>query len=90
MALGRGSLVRRLTRRGPTAQDTSSVERIEERKRTLSRATEQWLSLLREMEHAGQTGEARYETYYRAYLQSKEQQKRVDLELFNVRRGLTS
>jgi hypothetical protein len=40
------------------------------------------------MEHAGQSGEAKYESYYRAYLQAKQHQKRVDLELFNYRQGL--
>jgi hypothetical protein len=52
-------------------------------------ATEQWLSLLREMERNGETSEPRYETYFRAYLRSKQQEKRFDLELFNMRQGLT-
>jgi hypothetical protein len=42
------------------------------------------------MEAAGQTTDPRYETYYQAYLQAKQQQKRADLELFNLRQSLTS
>lgn len=93
MAHGRReSLLRRLTRRlrqSPEPLDTREVQRIEERHRSLADATQQWLSLLREMEHAGQSGDARYETYYQAYLRAKEQQKQVDLELFNQRHGLS-
>lgn len=72
--------------RKASAQD---VRRVEAKQRTLSQATEQWLSLLREMETRGETSDARYETYYQAYLQAKQQQKRVDLELFNLRQGLS-
>lgn len=69
--------------------DKGGVRRIEERRRGLAAATEEWLSLLREMEQAGQTGDAKYEAYYQAYLRAKQQQKRADLELFNLR-SLTS
>lgn len=62
---------------------------IEERHRKLTAAADQWLSLLREMEQSGHSGEARYEAYYQAYLRTKQQQKRLDLELFNVRQRLT-
>jgi hypothetical protein len=92
MALGRSGLFfRRLTRSdgGAANRTTSNFQRIEERQRTLAKATEEWLSLLQEMEHAGQSSEPRYETYYRAYLQAKQQQKRLDLELFNLRKGLS-
>jgi hypothetical protein len=68
----------------------SRYGRIEERHRSLSKAAEQWLTLLQEMEAAGQTTDPRYETYYQAYLQAKQQQKRADLELFNLRQSLTS
>ena len=56
-----------------------------EKQRALQKATDQWLSLLREMEQQGQSGEAAYERYYRAYLDAKQQQKDVDLQLFNLR-----
>jgi hypothetical protein len=62
---------------------------MEERRRGLAQATQEWLALLREMEHEGQSGDARYEAYFQAYLQAKQQQKRADLELFNLRNGLT-
>jgi len=72
---------------GPTMRD---VQRIEEKHRAAHEATERWLSLLREMEHAGQSSDARYDTYYQAYLRAKQQQKHIDLELFNLRQGLSS
>ncbi len=94
MALGkRGSLLRRLAHRDDQSAclpDLREVRRAEERQKTLAEATERWLSLLREMEHAGQSGDARYETYFRAYLEAKQRQKRVDLELFNLRQRLSS
>jgi hypothetical protein len=39
------------------------------------------------MERNGESGEARYDLYFQAYLQAKQQQKRVDLELFNLKQG---
>ena len=94
MALAeRGTVIRRLSQRLRGESPTSEGRRhrqTEERYESVSRAVDQWLSLLREMEHAGQSGEARYETYYQAYLQAKQQQKRIDLELFNLRQGLSS
>jgi hypothetical protein len=92
MGQSRPSLVGRLTRlfrTGDADSVASRCGRIEERHRTLSRAAEQWLTLLQEMEAAGQTTDPRYETYYQAYLQAKQQQKRADLELFNLRQSLT-
>ncbi|HLJ68188.1 MAG TPA: hypothetical protein VKX16_12595 [Chloroflexota bacterium] len=67
-----------------------SLERLEARREAHSRAKEQWLSVLRDMERDGQTGEARYESYYRAYMTAKQQEKRAELELFNLRQGLSS
>ncbi|HCG02820.1 MAG TPA: hypothetical protein DEV93_20035 [Chloroflexi bacterium] len=63
--------------------------RAEEKMHGASDAIEQWLSLLRELERDGESGDARYDTYYRAYLQAREQEKRAELELFNLQQGLT-
>lgn len=79
-------LTRRLRSRGASGGERDA-RRIEERRRGLAAATQEWLSLLREMERAGQTGDAKYEAYYQAYLRAKQQQKRADLELFNLRSG---
>ena len=73
-----------LSRGSPEGRD---VRRIEERRRGLATATQEWLSLLRDMERSGQTGDVKYEAYYQAYLRSKQQQKRADLDLFNLRSG---
>jgi hypothetical protein len=86
----RPPVLRRLFPSGEPATPGHTLRRIEEKQRSLTAATEKWLSLLREMEHAGQSGDAQYEAYYQAYLQAKQQQKRVDLELFNLRNGLTT
>lgn len=85
----RPSILERLSRGllSRPGSNMGDVRRIEERRRGLAAATEEWLSLLREMEHAGQTGDAKYEAYYQAYLRSKQQQKRADLDLFNHRSG---
>ncbi len=64
------------------------VRRLRERHASLKRATDQWLSLLKEMELNGESGRTEYERYYQAYLQAKQQQKDVDLQLFNRRSGL--
>jgi hypothetical protein len=40
------------------------------------------------MERAGQTADPRYDAYFQAYLQARQQEKRAELDLFNVRRGL--
>jgi hypothetical protein len=40
------------------------------------------------MELNGETATSEYERYYQAYRQAKQQEKAVDLELFNRRRGL--
>lgn len=66
----------------------NELARLEEKQRSAAQATEHWLTLLREMEHNGESADPRYETYYQAYLQAREQQKRIDLQLFNMRRGL--
>ena len=67
----------------------SELRRLEEKYKTAAAATQQWLSLLREMERNGETDEGRYEQYYGAYLQAKQLEKRIDLDLFNLREGLT-
>ena len=64
------------------------MRRLRERHASLKHATEEWRSLLREMELNGESGGAQYERYFQAYLQAKQQQKTVDLQLFNRRRGL--
>lgn len=61
------------------------VRKLQEKQVALRRATDEWLSLLRDMEQQGQSGEAAYDRYYKAYLGAKQQQKQVDLLLFNVR-----
>ena len=78
-----------LLRRRPGSASDAEFRRVEEKYRTAVEATQQWLSLLREMERNGETNEGRYEQYYNAYLQAKQQEKRSDLELFNLREGLT-
>lgn len=89
MARHPGHLIERLTgslRR--TNGGSRDMLRLAEKQRALSAATEQWLSLLRDMEHEGQSSDPRYETYYRAYLDAKRQEERAGLDLFNLRRGL--
>jgi len=70
--------------------DPPRYREIEEKRRRLGQATQQWLVLLREMECNGETGDGRYETYYQAYLQARDHEKRADLELFNLRQGLST
>lgn len=87
-----GSILRRVAERlrGNGANlNLQDVRRIEERHRTAQEATQRWLSLLRDMEHAGQSGDARYDSYYQAYLKAKQQQKLIELELFNRRQRLS-
>lgn len=69
-------------------EERAEVRRLQDRQEKAQHATEEWLSLLREMEHNGETASTQYERYYQAYLQAKQAQKNVDLELFNRRRGL--
>jgi hypothetical protein len=76
-------------RPGSHRQSRDTGRRIEEKHETLSKATQEWLSLLREMELNGEVTDARYDRYYQAYLQAKQQEKRADLELFNKRQGLS-
>jgi uncharacterized protein involved in exopolysaccharide biosynthesis len=77
-----------LRRRSGNARD-SEYRRLEEKYKTAAAATQQWVSLLREMERNGETDQGRYEQYYQAYLQAKQLEKRTDLDLFNLREGLT-
>jgi hypothetical protein len=78
-----------LLRRRSGARSNSELRRLEEKYRTAADATQQWLALLREMDRNGETNEGRYQQYYQAYLQAKQLEKRIDLELFNLREGLT-
>jgi hypothetical protein len=66
------------------------VRRLREKHASLTHATEEWLSLLRDMERNGESGHAEYERYFQAYLQAKQQQKSIDLQLFNRRQGLST
>ena len=75
-------------RPGSEAAAHEQVRKVEEKRKAAAEATRGWVSLLREMEHNGESSLPRYETYYTAYLQSREQEKRIDLELFNLRQGL--
>jgi hypothetical protein len=82
---GRLGFVRgRVRRLDPIAQ----FEWLEERRRSLSEASEKWYSLLREMERNGESANAQYERYYEAYLEARHVEKRAELELFNLRHGL--
>lgn len=78
-----------LFRRRSGARGDSEFRRLEEKYKTAADATQQWLSLLREMDRNGETNEGRYQQYFNAYLQAKQLEKRIDLELFNLREGLT-
>lgn len=75
-------------RNGSKRSLDSESRRLEEKLRGLTNAAEQWMSLLREMERNGESGGGEYERYFQAYIEAKQQEKRVDLELFNVRHGL--
>ncbi|GAC1323241.1 MAG: hypothetical protein NVS2B16_04110 [Chloroflexota bacterium] len=48
-------------------------------------AADHWTSLLRDLEQQGQTADASYERYFRAFLDAKQQVKRTEMDLFNVR-----
>jgi hypothetical protein len=63
----------------------TDLRRLEEKRRALQKATDEWLSLLREMEQQGQSGSADYERYSAAYSDAKLQLKQIDLALFNIR-----
>lgn len=85
----KGAPIRHFTERFRRSEPTEAdFQRLEEKRRSLAAATEQWLSLLRDMERNGESGEARYDTYFKAYVDARQQEKRVDLELFNMRQGL--
>lgn len=76
------------TRSSAAQPSASEVRRLEERYRVAQAATAQWQSVLRDMELSGESGDPRYETYFKAYIEARQQEKRFDLELFNLRRGL--
>jgi len=71
-------------RRHPSA-DNAELRRLERKHRDAVVAMDNWTTLLRDMEHEGQTSDLRYERYFQAYLDAQRQLKRVELELFNVR-----
>lgn len=81
------SPLRRLLGSRP-ADEGRELRRLRHRHESLKHATEEWLSLLREMERNGESGTPQYERYFQAYLQARQQEKAVDLELFNRRQGL--
>jgi hypothetical protein len=68
----------------------SDYKRLEEKRRALSEATHKWVQLLRDMERDGQTSDPNYERYFQAYIKAQQQEKRVDLELFNLQQGLST
>ena len=70
--------------------DSRRLRQAEARHRSLAQAEEQWLSVLREMEQNGESSESKYERYYQAYTRIKQQQKELELELFNLRNGYFS
>lgn len=74
----------------PGSDGDLEVHRLEDKYRASVQATEQWRSLLREMEASGESSDPRYERYFRAYIDAQQQEKRIDLELFNLRQGLVS
>jgi nucleosome binding factor SPN SPT16 subunit len=88
VALLRSTSPLRRRERDAGHEERAEVRRLQERQENMHRATEEWLSLLREMEQNGESASTQYERYYQAYLQAKQQQKMVDLELFNRRHGL--
>jgi hypothetical protein len=82
------SLLRRLISRLSGQESVpldQEVRRLENKRMALRQASDEWLSLLRDMEQEGQSGEAAYERYYDAYLVAKQHQKDVELKLFNLR-----
>ena len=76
-------------RSSSAGNEAEQVRRIEAKRRSAAEATRHWITLLRDLENSGESGKSTYESYYRAYLQAREQEKRVELELFNMRQGLT-
>lgn len=84
----RKSTLARLFSSRNTDSTDDRTRRAEEKLRAASEAIDQWLSLLRELEQTGESDSARYDTYYRAYLQAREQEKRAELELFNLQHEL--
>jgi hypothetical protein len=83
-----GRLLGARDRSSNEAATREQIRKAEEKRKAAAEATRGWVSLLRDMEHNGESSLPRYETYYSAYLQSREQEKRIDLELFNLRQGL--
>lgn len=71
--------------RRQSSDDDADVRRLERRYRDALEAMNGWTSLLRDLEHEGQTSDARYDRYFQAYLDAQRQLKRAELDLFNVR-----
>jgi hypothetical protein len=62
--------------------------RLEDKRVHFAEATQHWLEMLREMERTGESSDPRYDAYFRNYIEARQQEKRIDLDLFNLRRGL--
>jgi hypothetical protein len=78
-----------LSGRSRKSQVEADCQRLEERCQVLSAATEQWRTVLRDMERSGESGDARYDQYFHAYIEARQQEKRSHLELFNLKQGLS-
>jgi len=76
--------------RGHRLSPELEAERLQEKYRQSVEATQRWLGLLRELEHEGKTATATYEQYFNAYLQARRLEKRLELEVFNLRSETTS
>lgn len=81
---------RLLGRSGRRVSPQLEAERLREKYRQSVEATQRWLGLLRELEHEGKTATATYEQYFNAYLQARRLEKRLELEVFNLRSETTS
>ena len=84
----RSTLARLFSSESSNDSAAERTRRAEEKLKAASEAIEQWLSLLRELGSNGESDSAGYDTYYRAYLQAREQEKRAQLELFNLQHDL--
>jgi vacuolar-type H+-ATPase catalytic subunit A/Vma1 len=73
-----------------TEPPAAELRRLAEKLDALAEATQKWVSVLRDMEGRGESGDPSYETYFDAYMQAKRQEKRVELEFFNLRQGLST
>ncbi|MGH2443227.1 MAG: hypothetical protein ACRDFX_08695 [Chloroflexota bacterium] len=83
-----GTPLARLFGRMGRSPGEAEYRKLEEKKKALAQATLEWHSLLREMEVNGESSDPRYESYFGAYLDAQQQEKQIDLQLFNFRNGL--